>query len=330
MHSSQTSKPKCEDDAAQGSEHAASSLPVRFLSMIDHRLAAPRRERISLFRGATCSGGTTHGKRKAINRKWEGVYQADANFQISQMNGKHPMRKVLHMQSFYPATIRRLSDKLSTISNVAPDGTKHTDSRDPKAKAAVSSASGRGPRHLPSSSNSSKNKAYFSPTTASAALATVAPSQERSLLTTGRSSRSGSTSRLASIKRCSRESREMRRRATQEEYSFCHGKMRYNRARGRGAEVNGIITGNAPLEVKMPLFPARATHQQLLGLVHRPSHPDKPAPEVPRERKWLGDSVGWEGEKNDRALPRTRRVFLFIPFFLLRFCHELLRIICYE
>ncbi|CAM9200602.1 unnamed protein product [Ascophyllum nodosum] len=234
-------------------------------------------------------------KRKAINRKWEGVYQTDANFQISQMNGKHPMRKVLHMQSFYPATIRRLSDKLSTISNVAPDGTKHTDSRDPKAKAAVSSASGRGPRHLPSSSNSSKNKAYFSPTTASAALATVAPSQERSLLTTGRSSRSGSTSRLASIKRCSRESREMRRRATQEEYSFCHGKMRYNRARGRGAEVNGIITGNAPLEVKMPLFPARATHQQLLGLVHRPSHPDKPAPEVPRERKWLGDSVGWEG-----------------------------------
>lgn len=64
----------------------------------------------------------------------------------------------------------------------------------------------------------------------------------------------------------------------------------------REAEVDGILTGTSPLDKRLPLFPAKATHQQLLGLVHRPTHPDKPAPAVPRERKWLGDNVGWEGE----------------------------------
>lgn len=60
--------------------------------------------------------------------------------------------------------------------------------------------------------------------------------------------------------------------------------------------MDGILTGTSPLDKRLPLFPAKATHQQLLGLVHRPTHPDKPAPAVPRERKWLGDNVGWEGE----------------------------------
>lgn len=59
--------------------------------------------------------------------------------------------------------------------------------------------------------------------------------------------------------------------------------------------MDGILTGKSPLEKNMPLFPAKATHQQLLGLVHRPSNPERPAPAVPRERKWLGDNVGWEG-----------------------------------
>ncbi|CAM9283724.1 unnamed protein product [Hapterophycus canaliculatus] len=84
------------------------------------------------------------------------------------------------------------------------------------------------------------------------------------------------------------------------EYLFCRDKMAYNRTKGREAEVDGILTGTSPLEKKMPLFPAKATHQQLLGLVHRPSHPEKPAPSVPRERRWLGSNVGWEG---NRGLP---------------------------
>ncbi|CAM9827925.1 unnamed protein product [Scytosiphon promiscuus] len=84
------------------------------------------------------------------------------------------------------------------------------------------------------------------------------------------------------------------------EYQFCRDKMAYNRIKGREAEVDAILTGTSPLEKKMPLFPAKATHQQLLGLVHRPSHPDKPAPAVPRERRWLGSNVGWEG---NRGLP---------------------------
>ncbi|CAN0543955.1 unnamed protein product, partial [Ectocarpus sp. 8 AP-2014] len=79
------------------------------------------------------------------------------------------------------------------------------------------------------------------------------------------------------------------------EYHFCRDKMAYNRTKGREAEVDGILTGTSPLDKRLPLFPAKATHQQLLGLVHRPTHPDKPAPAVPRERKWLGDNVGWEG-----------------------------------
>lgn len=69
----------------------------------------------------------------------------------------------------------------------------------------------------------------------------------------------------------------------------------------REAEVDGILTGKSPLEKKLPLFPAKATHQQLLGLVHRPSHPDRPAPTVPRERKWLGNNVGWEGKGQQRT-----------------------------
>lgn len=69
-------------------------------------------------------------------------------------------------------------------------------------------------------------------------------------------------------------------------------------AQSREAEVDGILTGKSPLAKKLPLFPAKATHQQLLGLVHQPSHPDQPAPTVPKERKWLGNNVGWEGEAN--------------------------------
>lgn len=73
----------------------------------------------------------------------------------------------------------------------------------------------------------------------------------------------------------------------------------------REAEVDGILTGKSPLEKKLPLFPAKATHQQLLGLVQRPSHPDKPAPMVPRE-KWLGNNIGWEGKANNVYISLSR------------------------
>ncbi|CAM9348725.1 unnamed protein product [Laminaria digitata] len=91
------------------------------------------------------------------------------------------------------------------------------------------------------------------------------------------------------------QQRRRQRRVTHE-YDFCRAKMAYNRTKGREAEVDGILTGRSPVDKNMPLFPSRATHQQLLGLTYRPVNPNHPAPEVPRERKWLGDNVGWEGK----------------------------------
>lgn len=76
----------------------------------------------------------------------------------------------------------------------------------------------------------------------------------------------------------------------------------------REAEVDDILTGRSPLDNKLPLFPAKATHQQLLGLVQRPSHPDKPAPKVPKERKWLGDNVGWEGKPKAGRLEKEKNL----------------------
>ena len=65
----------------------------------------------------------TFSDRKAINRKWEAVYKADAKFQMSRLKaGSHPMRKVLHMHSFYPETIRRLEGKIATKSRRSGGG----------------------------------------------------------------------------------------------------------------------------------------------------------------------------------------------------------------
>ncbi|CAB1111660.1 unnamed protein product [Ectocarpus sp. CCAP 1310/34] len=205
-------------------------------------------------------------KRKAANRVLNQKYDTDAAFQMSQLQGNHPVRKVLHMQKCYPETVFRLNRQ----------GRTHK----PDADRPIS---GRWHRNLaPNNCNTS-----------------VATQQRhrrpQSSLQAGRSvdgglELSGNTTR--------------RRGGC--EYHFCRDKMAYYRAKGREAEVDGILTGTSPLDKRLPLFPAKATHQQLLGLVHRPTHPDKPAPAVPRERKWLGDNVGWEGNRGMATPPAGR------------------------
>lgn len=180
---------------------------------------------------------------------------------MSQLEGTHPVRKVLHMQSCYPETIRLLSDKERTVSSAYGRRAKNQTSRSgpfPAPQPPISSRWIRGPPHKAQSSSFAAN------------------------------SSKGEDA-----------SDQIRRRAAHE-YDFCHRKMAHNRAKGHEARVDGILTGTSPLTANIPLFPAHATHQQLSGLVRRPSYPDRPAPVVPRERKWLGDSVGWEGERRVR------------------------------
>lgn len=81
------------------------------------------------------------------------------------------------------------------------------------------------------------------------------------------------------------------------EYELCRAVMEHNRLKGQRSEVDGILTGTSSLNPKAPLFPARATHRQLLGITRRSSLSDKRAPEVPRKLRWLGDNLGWEGER---------------------------------
>mmetsp|Transcript_3204 Transcript_3204/g.6721 ORF Transcript_3204/g.6721 Transcript_3204/m.6721 type:complete len:237 (+) Transcript_3204:84-794(+) len=81
-----------------------------------------------------------------------------------------------------------------------------------------------------------------------------------------------------------------------------------NLEKSNQAEVNHIITGSGGNRDKYPLFPAKATHQQLLlidgKLTGTPA--DVPAPNPERKNKWLGEAVGWENNRNLRA---TRREF---------------------
>ena len=81
-------------------------------------------------------------------------------------------------------------------------------------------------------------------------------------------------------------------------------------SKSNNAEVDKIISGQqyANDTKKYPLFPANATHQELLGidgnLVGESAQVPAPAPE--KRLKWLGDSVGWE---NNRNLPAEREEF---------------------
>ena len=73
-------------------------------------------------------------------------------------------------------------------------------------------------------------------------------------------------------------------------------KRAYNKEVGRVAVVNKILSGTAPLPSKLaPLFPVGASHLQILALTNSFAAPDarKPAPPLPKQRKWLGEGVGW-------------------------------------
>lgn len=145
--------------------------------------------------------------RKANNRAWDDCYNKDAIYQMSQLQGNHPVRKVLHMQKCYPSTVQRLNDK---------------------GNSSISSSNAPTPIARPISSrwqrNPSPNNQNAAPTTTS--LQQQHPHQEKSTSSalTGRISDNGSVS----------SSNDMAtRRRISHEYQFCHDKMAYNRTKGR-------------------------------------------------------------------------------------------------
>ena len=86
-------------------------------------------------------------------------------------------------------------------------------------------------------------------------------------------------------------------------------KRSYNQSRATNAEVDKIISGQGfDRNRSYPLFPANATHQELLGIDGKlvGANPDIPAPVPKRNLRWLGDSLGWE---NNRGLPAERKEF---------------------
>ena len=75
-----------------------------------------------------------------------------------------------------------------------------------------------------------------------------------------------------------------------------------NKTGGRIAVVKDIITGDLPLPKHCPLFPVKGSHQSLLGIDNKlvGANPMLAAPMPDPSRRWLGDHVGWEG---NRGLP---------------------------
>lgn len=68
----------------------------------------------------SCVGCCRSRHRKAEGRAWDSRYNADAVHQMSQLQGNHPVRKVLHMQKCYPETVLRLNNRGSSSNNTAP------------------------------------------------------------------------------------------------------------------------------------------------------------------------------------------------------------------
>lgn len=116
-------------------------------------------------------------------------------------------------------------------------------------------------------------------------------------------------------------------RETCRENAFCKGHMEYNRRKAREAQVGAILTGQSPLDNKTPLYPSRATDQELLAMVRHPANADKAAPSVERPRKWLGDNVGWEGDNGVVPLLTTFLEHTCIVHFHRSFCAWRLRVI---
>lgn len=72
-------------------------------------------------------------------------------------------------------------------------------------------------------------------------------------------------------------------------------KRLYNREVGRKAVVNTVLAGTAPMPKPM-LYPQKATHVQILAMTGnlKAPNPHLVPPVVQRNKKWLGDGVGWE------------------------------------
>ncbi len=72
-------------------------------------------------------------------------------------------------------------------------------------------------------------------------------------------------------------------------------KRLYNREVGRKAVVNAVLAGTAPMPKPM-LYPQKATHVQILAMTGNLKAPNANIvpPLVQRNKKWLGDGVGWE------------------------------------
>ncbi|CAM9696112.1 unnamed protein product, partial [Phaeothamnion confervicola] len=212
-------------------------------------------------------------KRQAMAASHAAQFSKDAAFQCHANKNNHPSRKLLHMQKFYPATIKSLDSAMRQ--------------RAACAAAAVSKAA-----------------------SSSAATATPAAAAQQHSGPGGPPGPEGGGGRHGS------QIDQALRAAAAREASIARSKMEYNRFRGRVAEVHSIITGVTATAAVMagtaaattavtpasarppPLFPAHATHQQLLGIMRvKPPDPEAPVPSVPRPRRWLGEHVGWEGNR---------------------------------
>lgn len=140
--------------------------------------------------------------RKANSRAWDDRYNKDASFQMSQLQGNHPVRKILHMQKCYPSTVRRLNDKGNNDSS---------DATTPIARP-ISSRWQRNP--------SPNNKNTAPPTT----------SLQQRLEPTSSAQTCRSNNDGGSV---SSNNKAARRRRISHEYNFCRDKMAYNRTKGR-------------------------------------------------------------------------------------------------
>ena len=90
------------------------------------------------------------------------------------------------------------------------------------------------------------------------------------------------------------------------EYVRNHRTYEYYRSKAREANVNNIITGQAPIG-QINLYPVNCSHQGLLSIDHKlvsPS-PDFVAPEVQGSRRWVNDHQGWAGSEAPRGWPSS-------------------------
>ena len=225
---------------------------------------------------------------------------------MKQLEKNHPVRKILHMQKCYPETVRRLNDpttnelkKTSSLNQTdAGFAQPRSSSSSSRWHRGISPNTRKAPGKASTQASSQRASERESGQASKPATLKHVPHQPSSETAGATHNINSSKARRGGTESVASDETQRRRQRVAHEYEFCHAKMAYNRTKGREAEVDGILTGRSPVDKTMPLFPARATHQQLLGLTYRPINPNNPAPEVPRERKWLGDNVGWEGKFN--------------------------------